>query len=309
MGPRRSGARSDRHSHGSTPQRRKRQIAAPPPTDWSSLWAGTARSCRCLRSSAGSSWSALAPQPLPDLDHAQQVLEDFTVFWEKETEPAAKRQFLSLIFQGVWLEDNRVVAVQPKPPFLPFFNDRRPKSGACAGVKYGSDGGRTLDCCLTGCRLAGRPADRDSLVALRVAYSRRRAGAGKPRRRAAWRRAFQAITARLPQKRNTRSSTSLTHPPTATPATTATTAANAQKPDSPRSRRSAHPSFSGRGHAPNGTGPGRSVAEAPRELGRRLDRWLGPDQVGKVTIAGHEHIDLCGAREREQVVVVGIACH
>jgi hypothetical protein len=62
---------------------------------------------------------SLAPQPLPDLDHAQQVLEDFTLFWETETDPAAKRQFLSLIFQGVWLEDNRVVAVQPKPPFLP----------------------------------------------------------------------------------------------------------------------------------------------------------------------------------------------
>jgi hypothetical protein len=88
--------------------------------------------------------SALAPQPLPDLDHAQQVLEDFTVFWEKETEPAAKRQFLSLIFEGVWLEANRVVAVQPKPPFLPFFKERRPNPAACAGVKYGSDGGRTL---------------------------------------------------------------------------------------------------------------------------------------------------------------------
>jgi DNA invertase Pin-like site-specific DNA recombinase len=90
--------------------------------------------------------SALAPQPLPDLDHAQQVLEDFTVFWEKEKDPAAKRQFLSLIFEGVWLDANRVIAVQPKPPFLPFFKERRPKSAACAGVKYGSDGGpaRTL---------------------------------------------------------------------------------------------------------------------------------------------------------------------
>ncbi len=92
--------------------------------------------------------SALAPQPLPDLDHAQQVLEDFTVFWEKETEPAAKRQFLSLIFEGVWLEANRVVAVQPKAPFLPFFKERRPNPAACAGVKYGSDGGQTLVCCL-----------------------------------------------------------------------------------------------------------------------------------------------------------------
>ncbi len=87
--------------------------------------------------------STLAPQPIPDLDHAQQVLEDFTVFWEKEKDPAAKRQFLSLIFQGVWLDANRVIAVQPKPPFIPFFKDRRPQSVACAGVKYGSDGTRT----------------------------------------------------------------------------------------------------------------------------------------------------------------------
>jgi hypothetical protein len=118
-----------------------------------------------------------------------------------------------------------VVAVRPKPSFLPFFEYHSQKPLAAAGVDDGSDGGQTLDCCLTGCHLAGRPADRDPLVAVRVAYSRRRAGTGQPRRRAAWRRAFQAITARLPQKRNTGRPTSLTHPPTATPATIATTAA------------------------------------------------------------------------------------
>ncbi len=92
--------------------------------------------------------NALAPEPIPDLDQARKVLEDFTIFWQKGADPAAKRQFLSLIFQGVWLDENRVVAVQPKAPFLPFFERQRQTAAAGAGVKYGSDGGRTLDCCL-----------------------------------------------------------------------------------------------------------------------------------------------------------------
>jgi hypothetical protein len=59
--------------------------------------------------------SSLVPQPIPDLDQARMVLEDFTIFWTNEADPAAKRQFLSLIFEGVWLDQDRVVAVQPKP--------------------------------------------------------------------------------------------------------------------------------------------------------------------------------------------------
>ncbi len=97
--------------------------------------------------------STLAPQPLPDLDHAQQVLEDFTLFWEREHDPTAKRQFLSLIFEGVWLDADRVVAVQPKPPFIPFFKAQRQRSATCAGVKYGSDGGRTRSVHRIGIRL------------------------------------------------------------------------------------------------------------------------------------------------------------
>jgi hypothetical protein len=39
---------------------------------------------------------------------------------------------------------DRVVAVQPKPSFLAFFQSRRAQPAGTAGVKYGSDGGRTL---------------------------------------------------------------------------------------------------------------------------------------------------------------------
>lgn len=61
---------------------------------------------------------------MPDLELACSVLEDFTTFWSTETEPDAKRHFLTLIFEGVWLDERRVVAVQPKPSFLPFFESR-----------------------------------------------------------------------------------------------------------------------------------------------------------------------------------------
>ena len=92
--------------------------------------------------------SALAPDPTPDLHQARKVLEDFTIFWQKETDPDAKRQFLNLIFEGVWLDENRVVAVQPKPSFLPFFEKKHSsQTRERAGVKYGSDGTRTRDLC------------------------------------------------------------------------------------------------------------------------------------------------------------------
>jgi site-specific DNA recombinase len=79
--------------------------------------------------------NALAPDPTPDLDQARSVLEDFTTFWRTETEADAKRQFLALIFEGVWLDERRVVAVQPKPSFLPFFENQAGKGPKGMGRK------------------------------------------------------------------------------------------------------------------------------------------------------------------------------
>lgn len=91
--------------------------------------------------------NALAPQPIPDLDQAQQILEDFSLFWQNEQDPNAKRRFLSLIFQGVWIDEHRIVAVQPKPSFLPFFQTGKHRSrGDHAGVNDGSDGTPTRVC-------------------------------------------------------------------------------------------------------------------------------------------------------------------
>jgi hypothetical protein len=77
-------------------------------------------------------------------------LDCFTIFWANETDPANKRQFPTLIFESVRLDQDRVVAVQPTWPFFPFFQNehRRSQIGKTAGVKYGSDGGQNLDCCL-----------------------------------------------------------------------------------------------------------------------------------------------------------------
>lgn len=45
-------------------------------------------------------------------------------FWTRESDAAAKRRLLSLIFERVWLNEQRVVAVRPKTPFVPFFEDQ-----------------------------------------------------------------------------------------------------------------------------------------------------------------------------------------
>ncbi len=105
------------------------------------------------RNAINAELTALAPEPIPDLQHAREVLDDFTVFWQTETEHEAKRQFLNLNFEGIWLDERRVVAVQPKPSFLAYFENRPQKPLEMQCVKYGSDGGRTRTL-----RLRSRPS-------------------------------------------------------------------------------------------------------------------------------------------------------
>jgi hypothetical protein len=94
------------------------------------------------------------------------VLKDFSIFWREERDHDSKRQFLSLVFEGVWLDERRVVAVQPKPAFLAYFEAQagsnmaahparqgRPtgqgwvQGGSDGSAKSGSDGTRTRDLC------------------------------------------------------------------------------------------------------------------------------------------------------------------
>jgi hypothetical protein len=87
------------------------------------------------RNAINADLNALTPEPIPDLADARRVLEDFTTFWTTETEHEAKRQFLTHIFEGVWLDERRVVAVQPKPSFLPYFENHTGKGPGTTGRK------------------------------------------------------------------------------------------------------------------------------------------------------------------------------
>lgn len=42
------------------------------------------------------------------------MLADFSIFWQRERDPAVKCQLPALIFERIWLDEQRIVAVQPK---------------------------------------------------------------------------------------------------------------------------------------------------------------------------------------------------
>jgi len=98
----------------------------------------------------------LTPNSLPSLDEAGQVLDDFSVFWRDRSDPEVKRLRLQLVFERVWLDEDRSWPCGRTTP------SSRPSSRARArrrGVNDGSDGTRTRD---LGCdrpvlALSGRP--------------------------------------------------------------------------------------------------------------------------------------------------------
>ena len=84
----------------------------------------------------------------PRLDKAEEVLRDFSRFWEMEPKPAERRKLIASLFDRVWEDEGRIVAVKPREPFLRYFRaaDARAASGATeAGFNSGSDGTRTRD--------------------------------------------------------------------------------------------------------------------------------------------------------------------
>jgi hypothetical protein len=80
------------------------------------------------------------------------VREDFTIFWTNEDDPAAKRQFLALVFEGVRLDAGRVVAVRREPSFLPLFEKQREESAGRARVSTGATGLEPATSAVTGQR-------------------------------------------------------------------------------------------------------------------------------------------------------------
>jgi hypothetical protein len=93
---------------------------------------------------------------------AQKLLANFAEFWDAEISPAERHRLLVSLFERVWQDNGQVVAVKPRPAFTAYFQavaqTNESRSGDC-GVMSGSDGGRTLDCCL---------GDRDPAVAEEV---------------------------------------------------------------------------------------------------------------------------------------------
>jgi hypothetical protein len=68
---------------------------------------------------------SMAPGPTADLDGARAVLEDFGRFRESEADPVKRRELVGQLFERVWIDESRIVAVRPTKAFAPFF-ERRP---------------------------------------------------------------------------------------------------------------------------------------------------------------------------------------
>jgi hypothetical protein len=49
------------------------------------------------------------------------VLADFSSFWEREHAPAERHRLLATLFEQVWQDDGRVVAIKPQPAFAAYF--------------------------------------------------------------------------------------------------------------------------------------------------------------------------------------------
>jgi len=86
------------------------------------------------------------PPAKPASDRARALLDEFPRFWDLETEPAERRKLLLSLFEQIWAQNGRIVAVQPHDDFLPYFQTIK-HTPAPGGAEDGSDGTRTRDLC------------------------------------------------------------------------------------------------------------------------------------------------------------------
>lgn len=89
----------------------------------------------------------LSPPTDPDLDGVQELLGDFARFWRSEPNPAERRKLIASLFDHVWQDSGRIVAVKPRPAFAPYSKaidearPRTPKADRKRGVtKTGATG-------------------------------------------------------------------------------------------------------------------------------------------------------------------------
>jgi hypothetical protein len=77
------------------------------------------------------------PPTKPANDRARALLTEFPRFWDLETEPAERRKLLLSLFEQIWAQNGRIVAVQPHDDFLPYFqaaqqsHEHHPDAGWC----------------------------------------------------------------------------------------------------------------------------------------------------------------------------------
>ncbi len=131
----------------------------------------------------------LAPPADPDLDRAQELLGDFARFWHAEPNPAERRKLLASLFDHIWQDDGRIVAVKPRPAFAPYFKaideakPKPPKADGKRGVtKAGATGLEPATSAVTGQRsnllsyAPASPGTPGTRVPRLTSMSRRRAG-------------------------------------------------------------------------------------------------------------------------------------
>jgi hypothetical protein len=84
----------------------------------------------------------------PGLAQAEELLDDIAQLWTAEPDPAERCRLLALLFDRLWQDGGRIVAVRPRAPFLGYFQavqgtlDNPTDS---RGDNNGSDGTRTRD--------------------------------------------------------------------------------------------------------------------------------------------------------------------
>jgi hypothetical protein len=91
---------------------------------------------------------SLAPGPSPDLNAARTVLEDFATSGKPSPTHSPAVELLAQLFDRVWIDGQRIVAVKPTPAFAGLFvpqSTTPPQTGRRGCRKYGSDGTWTRD--------------------------------------------------------------------------------------------------------------------------------------------------------------------
>jgi hypothetical protein len=79
---------------------------------------------------------------------ARAALKDFGRSWQGETDPQVRRELLAQLFERVWIDAKKIVAVRPTPAFAALFSPpetTKPPSKGRRCAKDGSDGTRTRD--------------------------------------------------------------------------------------------------------------------------------------------------------------------